>query len=137
VKAECENGDIELYNYIAPWIYHWIQIQTKDPSGKGKLKERVEKAYTFADGGKGEEWWTTYRYQLVDQVKGRTPRTWVNKEDSVENLKWVEKVYEKVGWNFGPINFVAVSDLACRLALEVDQNRNMCPRIRPAFCAPN
>jgi hypothetical protein len=70
-------------------------------------------------------------------VKGRTPRTWVNKEDSVENMKWVEKVYEKVGRNFGPINFVAVSDLACRLALEVDQNRNMCPRIRPAFCAPN
>jgi len=100
VKVECENGEMELYNYLIPTLYHWIRVRTKDASGKGKVKERVEKAYKFADGGKGEEWWTTYRYQLegfVDQVKGRTPKSWVSKEDSVENLDWIEKIYEKTG----------------------------------------
>ena len=41
-----------------------------------------------------------YRYQLeafVDKVKGRTPTNgWLDAEDSVANMEWIEKVYEKV-----------------------------------------
>lgn len=96
----CEGGDIELYNFALPTLYHSITVTTKD--GKN-VKTRVEKVYTFADGkmeGKGEAWWTTYRYQLeafVDRVKGRAPQTWMDKEDSVANIQWIEKIYEKVG----------------------------------------
>jgi predicted dehydrogenase len=99
VKVKCGNGEVELYNYAAPWVYHWIRVRVSDADGKGNVRKRVEKAYTFGDGSKGEDWWTTWRYQMeafVDQVKGRTPTTWISKQDSVDNLKWVEKVYEKV-----------------------------------------
>lgn len=44
-------------------------------------------------------WARRYRWQLeafVDKVKGRTPSTWVSAEDTVANMVWVEKVYEKV-----------------------------------------
>lgn len=40
-----------------------------------------------------------YRYQLesfVDKVKGRQPRTWLDGEDSVANMEWIERIYEKV-----------------------------------------
>lgn len=89
-----------MYNFVLPTLYHSITVTVKD--GKG-TKTRVEKVYTFADGkmeGKGEAWWLTYRYQLeafVDRLKGRTPQTWVDKEDSVANIEWIEKIYEKVG----------------------------------------
>jgi predicted dehydrogenase len=130
VTVKCENGEVELYNYIAPVLYHWIRVRVQDPNRKGKVNERVEKVYKFGDGSKGEDWWTTYRYQLeafVDQVKGRTPRTWIDKEDSVENLEWIEKIYEKVCL-FCVLPFI-LSDLFLRLVLGVDRNRNMCTRI--------
>jgi predicted dehydrogenase len=103
LTVKCENGEVELYNYVAPVLYHWIRVRVQDPSRKGKVNERVEKVYKFENGSKGEDWWTTYRYQLeafVDKVKGRTPRTWIGKEDSVENLEWIERIYEKVCLNF-------------------------------------
>ena len=40
-----------------------------------------------------------YRYQLeafVDKVRGRTPHAWMSEEDSVNQMKAVEMVYEKV-----------------------------------------
>ena len=40
-----------------------------------------------------------YRYQLeafVDKVKGREPRNWVDAQDTVTNMRWLEKIYEKV-----------------------------------------
>lgn len=40
-----------------------------------------------------------YRYQLeafVDKLKGRTPHYWMTAEDSVANMTWIERVYEKV-----------------------------------------
>lgn len=73
-----------------PTLYHSITVTTGN-------KSRVEKAYTFPD--LGEPWWTTYRYQLeafVNKVKGRTPHTWVTKEDSIKNMEAIESVYAKV-----------------------------------------
>lgn len=43
----------------------------------------------------------SYRYQLeffVDKVKGRQPRLWMDGEDSTANMKWIEKIYEKVSF---------------------------------------
>ena len=42
-----------------------------------------------------------YRYQLeafVDKVKGRTPQAWVTPEDSFENMRAIEAVYDAVSW---------------------------------------
>jgi len=55
--------------------------------------------------GKGEDWWTTYRYQLeafVDKLKGRTPQIWLDKEDAVANMEWVERIYAKTGLGTRP-----------------------------------
>jgi len=104
-KVECEGGDIEIYNYIMPILYHSITVTKKTAN---KKETRVEKVYQFSDAkveGKGEVWWTTYRYQLeafVDRVKGRKPQTWVEKEDSITNMEWIEKIYEKTGLGVRP-----------------------------------
>lgn len=98
-RVECEAGDIAMYNFVMPTAYHSITVRKRTGN---KTEKRVEKVYKFDEGkmeGKGEVWWTTYRYQLeafVDKVKGRAPQTWVDKEDSVANMKWIEKVYEAV-----------------------------------------
>jgi len=85
-----------------PFVYHSITVQKHGQSA------RTEKAYTFKEGrmeGKGEDWWSTYRYQLeafVDKVKGRTPQTWLEKDDAVSNMEWIERIYEKTGLGSRP-----------------------------------
>ena len=100
--VQCEGGEIEIYNFLQPTFYHWIKVTTKD--GTGRSKTRFEKSYTFPNAkmeGKGEPWWTTYRHQLeafVDKLKGRTPQTWVNPEDSIANMECIEQIYAHVSF---------------------------------------
>jgi hypothetical protein len=80
-----------------PTLYHSIRVTRID----GNRKRTTEyKEYKFEDNNaKGDVWWSTYRYQLeafVDRLKGRTPQTWVGAEDSVDNMKWIEEIYNKV-----------------------------------------
>src|SRR5262249_51448694 len=95
----CERGSIEIFNYIVPTVYHWIRV-TKNGEAGTKPTVTILKAYKFEDGeGKGEDWWTTFRYQLeafVDKVRNRTPHTWVTAEDSIANIRWIEEIYAKV-----------------------------------------
>jgi len=98
ITIELEGGEVQLYNFPGPYLYHSITVTPK--SGK----RRVEKAYKPKEG-KGEEWWTTYRYQLeafVEQVRGRTPHAWMSGADSVDQLKVVEMVYNKLGLPLRP-----------------------------------
>ncbi|KAG7100108.1 hypothetical protein E1B28_001888 [Marasmius oreades] len=103
--VECEQGSVELFNFPLPTIYHSITVTKRE--GK-KTKTRTERVYKPSDAGmeyKGEDWWLTYRYQLeafVDRLKGREPQTWVDKEDSVAMMEWIEKVYEKNGLGVRP-----------------------------------
>jgi hypothetical protein len=56
-----------------------------------------------------------YRYQLeafVDKLRGRDPEHWVDAQDSITNLEWIEAVYKEVGHNIMslvPIAFQFVS----------------------------
>lgn len=89
--VECELGTLEMLNHVVPTYYHYITVSNKGGHG------RTEKVYTGR--GKGEAWWLTWRHQLealVDKVRGREPETWLTKEDSVQTMVWIEKVYEKV-----------------------------------------
>ncbi|KDQ61328.1 hypothetical protein JAAARDRAFT_30745 [Jaapia argillacea MUCL 33604] len=105
VKVQCEGGEVDIFNQVGPWVYHSITVKKREGSGR---KQRVEKAYTFKESGvdgNGEEWWTTYRYQLeafVDKLKGRKPQHWITKEDSIANMEWIERVYEKTGLGIRP-----------------------------------
>ncbi|KIJ17808.1 hypothetical protein PAXINDRAFT_167776 [Paxillus involutus ATCC 200175] len=108
VRAVCEQGCVELFNFPQPVIYHSIKVSLNG----GKM--RTEKAYKFSPGSclKGEEWWSTYRYQLeafVDKIRGRTPQTWMAYEDSLANMEWIEKIYEKSGLGSRPRSSFQVS----------------------------
>ncbi|EIN09608.1 NAD(P)-binding protein [Punctularia strigosozonata HHB-11173 SS5] len=101
LKAECEGGELTLSNFVLPTLWHSITVSKRE--GRGRVT-RTEKAYTFKDGI-GEPWWTTYRYQLeafVDKLKGRNPHYWMTGEDSVANMEWIERVYEKSGLGSRP-----------------------------------
>ena len=72
VHVVCEQGVVHMINFPAPVIYHYITVTPHVG------KKRTEKAYSFLPGSsaKGEEWWSSYRYQLqafVDKVRGRVP----------------------------------------------------------------
>ncbi|KAF4610504.1 hypothetical protein D9613_006682 [Agrocybe pediades] len=93
--VECEEGSINLSNYMIPQIYHSLTVT------KSNGQKRVEKVYKPASGSgaHGEEWWSTFRYQLkafVQKIRGGSPLEWVKKEDSVAILVWLQKIYEKV-----------------------------------------
>ncbi|EIN09630.1 NAD(P)-binding protein [Punctularia strigosozonata HHB-11173 SS5] len=107
IKVECEGGELTLTNFIAPMVWHSITVSKRE--GRGRVT-RTEKAYTL-EGGKGEPWWTTYRYQLeafADTLKGRTPHYWMSAEDSVANMYWIERVYEKTGLRSRPASTFAL-----------------------------
>lgn len=52
VYVTLEGGEVELYNFALPHIFHSIKVKPRVGSS------RVEKRYTFPSG-LGEEWWTT------------------------------------------------------------------------------
>ncbi|EJD42076.1 NAD(P)-binding protein [Auricularia subglabra TFB-10046 SS5] len=82
-----EKGEARVFNYVLPTAYHYITVNG-----------RTEKVYKPKDG-KGEEWWSTYRYQLeafVDKVRGREPHYWMEGDDSVKQMEAVEQIYEKM-----------------------------------------
>ncbi|KDR80644.1 hypothetical protein GALMADRAFT_61157 [Galerina marginata CBS 339.88] len=96
--VECELGKLEMINHVQPTFYHSITVKIRGGH------TRVEKVYKGTEG-KGEEWWSTYRYQLeafVDRLRDREPETWLSKEDSVATMEWIEKVYEKSGLGSRP-----------------------------------
>ncbi|KAJ7497512.1 NAD(P)-binding protein [Mycena latifolia] len=98
--VRCEGGTIQIFNFMVPSYYHYITITP----GSGKAR-RVEKAYSFNGTAKGEGWWTTYRYQLeafVDKIQGRTPQTWLEPQDTIDNMKWIEEIYAKDGFGSRP-----------------------------------
>ncbi|KZT10863.1 NAD(P)-binding protein [Laetiporus sulphureus 93-53] len=93
LRVECENGAIELWNYPLPHLFHSITVIPKNG------KSRVEKAYKPKEG-KGEEWWSAYRYQLeafVDTVRGRSPQAWRTAEDSINAMHVIDTIYSKSG----------------------------------------
>ena len=97
LEVQCEGGSLELTNFALPTLFHSIIVKKT-----GKKETRSETVHTFADAkleGKGEAWWLTYRYQLeafVDKLRGREPQAWIEKADSITNMEWIEKVYDKV-----------------------------------------
>ncbi len=82
---------------MAPHYYHNITVEDKNTG-----LTTNQKHYSFGPkwGPTGDPWWSTYRYQLeafVDKMKGRTPKHWIELEDSVAELELIDRVYEKAG----------------------------------------
>ena len=56
----CENGELNVFNFVMPSLYHSIEVSVKDGKGGQGRKKRIEKVYKPTESGiKGEDWWTT------------------------------------------------------------------------------
>ncbi|KAF1941521.1 oxidoreductase domain-containing protein [Clathrospora elynae] len=108
---------IKLWNFMLPHMWHRIDIVTtttyRDASGKTVKEEKStenKKAYKWPEGSggdiKGEDWWSTYRYQLeefVNKVKGREGSgVWVDGEESIRQMECTDRTYEKAGMLLRP-----------------------------------
>ena len=134
VTVKLERADVTLDNFVGPWLSHNISIQQKDPAtGKPVGRKESRKCYkggpfwaaatstnstheTDKTNGKGEgelgeEWWTTYRYQLEAFVrmvrdvdsKGKEEAEkehkgpWMTMDESVKIMEVIDDVVEKAG----------------------------------------
>ena len=82
-------------------------VTEKSSNGTFTGKKHVEKCYKDGPqwGSRGQDWWTTYRYQLesfIDQVKAketgeayRGPNMRV--EESIKLMTLIDAVYDKAG----------------------------------------
>ncbi|RYP23457.1 hypothetical protein DL767_008814 [Monosporascus sp. MG133] len=106
--------EVTLHGYIQAIAWHRIDVRDsfeirskEDGSTIKKWREsKSHKAYSFKEAGDefaglpGEDWWTSYRYQLeefVSRIKGRKTNSWISHEDSINNMKMVDMAYEKSG----------------------------------------
>ncbi|KAF2643465.1 oxidoreductase domain-containing protein [Massarina eburnea CBS 473.64] len=121
-QTESADGGLEksiqksftVYNYMGPFLYHRIDIVTttqlkKSTDGKvvkTDTNTEYKKVYKWpaereAEGRIGEEWWSTYRYQLeefVNRVKKREGSgIWVEPEDSIRQMEMIDETYEAAG----------------------------------------
>lgn len=78
-----------------PHLYHYIAITDKVTGNT-----TYEKHYKGSQrtGDRGEQYWSTYRWQLegfVDKLRGRTPTHWVTNDSSIDQMKTIDAIYEK------------------------------------------
>ncbi|KZT53108.1 NAD(P)-binding protein [Calocera cornea HHB12733] len=103
VTVQCAMGEASINNFVMPSFYHAISV--RGPKGSRTVRAYVWGEEGKAKGWKGEDWWTTYRYQLeafVDKLKGREPQHWISEESTVGNMRAVGMVYEKSGLGARP-----------------------------------
>lgn len=105
LTVKLEGGEVYYFGLVLPHNFHSIKV--RPTKGKG----RVEKYYRFKTGY-GEEWWSSYRYQLeafVDRVNGREPHDWITADESITQMEWIEKIYAKAGMPSRPTSSYVVS----------------------------
>ena len=105
---ELEKSQINVENFAVSHLKHSIVIKAKDASGK--LTGQKDTIQCFKDGPKwgrkGEQWWTTYRYQLeafVNEVraveKGQDIKTaqsgWPSLTETEQVMTVIDAVYDK------------------------------------------
>ncbi|KAI1827812.1 putative oxidoreductase [Xylaria intraflava] len=106
--------EVTIYEFIQSVAWHRVDIKdafvirnSKDNKVIKKWEEKKsQKAYTFREAGgqfselPGETFWSSYRHQLeqfVNRVKGRETRYWIDRQDSVNQMRMVDLAYEKSG----------------------------------------
>lgn len=117
VTIQTEKAEITFENFIGPWVSHAIIITpvTRDPTSqkilrRGKKIQKTcyqggplwEQEETRTGGKIGEEWWTTWRYQLEGFVRrvqeGEAyAGPWVTLDESVKVMEMIDAVYAKGG----------------------------------------
>ena len=112
VVVNGSKGSLECSNWLAPFLYHYVDIFETAPGGK-RRHVRTEKLY-----GEGDEWaWTTYEHQMrafVGAVRGdacclEQVRFGGSPEDGVLNMRCIDEIYRKAGMQ--PRSGVPVSEV--------------------------
>ncbi|RFU73827.1 hypothetical protein TARUN_8433, partial [Trichoderma arundinaceum] len=112
-QQQYQRRELTLQGLIHGVFWHRIDIKEINEirSKDGQVVKRWEKktsrkAYTWKEAGgefadlPGETHWMSYRHQLeqfVNKVKGRKTQHWVEREDSIAQMKMVDMAYEKSG----------------------------------------
>ena len=110
--------NVTMWNHLAPSVYHRVDVQDTHTIRNGEQvvkswkESKYEKAYRWAAGDAraddGQEWWSTYRYQLnefVNKVRGSGGSgVWVDSDDSIKQMEAVDETYRKVGLKVRPTN---------------------------------
>jgi len=102
IRVETEEKEIFFFNAMMPHIYHYISIKDKK-TGQVETLSRYRGGGTWGD--RGQDWWSTYRYQLeafVDRFKGEEPAWWVSGQDSIDQMRTIDEVYKKAGLPLRP-----------------------------------
>jgi len=109
IQVETDKSIIYFYNAMMPHMYHYIAITDK---ATGRTK--YEKCYTGGPkwgDGRGQAYWSTYRYQLeafVDKIRGKETAHWVTNEESILQMKSIDAVYQKSGLPLRPTSVLAI-----------------------------
>lgn len=107
---------VTMWNHLMPSIYHRIDVEDSHTIRRdGKVvktwnEPQSLKAYSWSPedgrGVTGEDWWTTYLYQLnefVNKVKKRDGSgVWVDGQDSIKQMEAIDRTYEKAGMKLRP-----------------------------------
>lgn len=113
-KLHTVKRHIVFWNHLIPTLYHRIDIEDKhtvydgDKETKTWTESKQEKSYIWPSTKPqvGEEWWSTYRFQLeefVNKVKGREGSgVWIDGEDSIKQMEAIDATYRKAGLKVRP-----------------------------------
>lgn len=112
-QQQYQKRELTLQGLIHGVFWHRIdikeinEVRTKDGQVVRQWEETTSrKAYTWKEAGgefshlPGETHWMSYRHQLeqfVNKVKGRKTQFWVEREDSIAQMKMVDMAYERSG----------------------------------------
>ncbi|KAF8886303.1 putative NAD binding Rossmann fold oxidoreductase [Infundibulicybe gibba] len=109
IQVETDKSTIYFYNAMMPHLYHYIAITDK-ATGHTKYEKCYSGGPKWGDG-RGEAYWSTYRYQLeafVDMIRGKEPAHWVTNEESILQMKSIDAVYQKSGLPLRPTSVLAI-----------------------------
>ncbi|KAK3706108.1 hypothetical protein LTR37_012935 [Vermiconidia calcicola] len=106
LSIELEKARIDFPAFVGSWLNHTITITEKNNDGSLGSIKHTEQCYTGGPQwgeGKGERWWTSYRYQLeafVEMVEARdTGKEYagpdVGLNESVRIMELIDAVYQK------------------------------------------
>ncbi|KAF2258394.1 putative oxidoreductase [Lojkania enalia] len=118
--------EVTIHGFIHAIFYHRVDVkesfEIRDKSTKKVIKKWTEKRWQKAYSPKeasgdiakldGETYWMSFRYQLeafVNRIKGRDTAYWVDREDSLLQMKMVDMAYEKSGLGVRPTSKFANS----------------------------
>ncbi|KAJ5171977.1 dimeric dihydrodiol dehydrogenase [Penicillium capsulatum] len=105
---------VALWNHLMPSIYnrldvedtHTIRVGEQVVKSWKELKRENVYKWSSTQANPGQEWWTSYRYQLeefVNRAKGRAGSgVWVDADDSIRQMEAIDETYRKAGLKVRP-----------------------------------